>query len=156
MEPTMSTQYEASGQTNGPWRRGSCGPFRGWHPVEMLAMVLGFAVWWPIGLAVLGYKMAQKKGIPLPDVVEMARERFNGFARGFRPEERRRWRPFETSGNAAFDEWRKTELEKLEEQRRKLDAAEREFAEHMDNLRRARDKEEFERFMAARGNAAQG
>ncbi len=149
----MNGQHEATGQAYGPWQRGSCSPFGGWRPLEILAMVLGFAVWWPIGLAVLGYKIAQKKGFPVPDILEKARERFSGFARGFRPEQRKRWRPFETSGNAAFDEWRKAEFEKLEEQRRKLDRAEREFAEHMDNLRRARDREEFERFMAARGDA---
>lgn len=146
----MSAQNEGSGQAYGTWQRESCGPMRGWHPAEILAMVAGFAVWWPIGLAVLGYKIAQKKGAPLPDVVAMVRERFNGFGGGFRPEQRRPWRPFDTSGNAAFDEWRKAELEKLEEQRRKLDAAEKEFAEHMENLRRARDREEFDRFMAAR------
>ena len=148
----MSAGYEPSGQS-GVWQRGGCGPFRSWRPIEIGAMVLGFAIWWPIGLAVLGYKIAQKKGYPMPDVFEAARQRFAGFSRDFGPAERKRWRPFEpTSGNAAFDEWRKAEMEKLEEQRRQLDAAEKEFSEHMDNLRRARDREEFERFMAARGD----
>ena len=32
-----------------------------WKPVEILAMVLGFIVFWPIGLAVLGWKFWQKK-----------------------------------------------------------------------------------------------
>ncbi|MGH7248721.1 MAG: DUF2852 domain-containing protein, partial [Pseudomonadota bacterium] len=38
-------------------------------------------------------------------------------------------------------------LARLEEERQKLVAAEREFAEFMENLRHARDREEFERFM---------
>ena len=32
-----------------------------WKPVEILAMILGFIVYWPIGLAVLGWKFWQKK-----------------------------------------------------------------------------------------------
>lgn len=151
----MTTHTEA-GSAYGPWQRGGCSPFRSWRPVEILAMVLGFALWWPIGIAVIGYKVAQKRGYPMPDIADAARTRFKGFADGFRPQQQqRRWRPFDTSGNAAFDEWRKAELEKLEEQRSKLDEAEREFATHMDNLRRARDREEFERFMAARGTSGQ-
>ena len=146
----MSAQFETSGR-NGPWQRGGCGAFRSWRPIEIGTMVAGFFIWWPLGLAVLAWKIAQKKGYPVPDVFEMARQRFSGFG----TTQRKRWRPFaETSGNAAFDEWRKAEMEKLDEQRRQLDAAEKEFAEHMDNLRRARDREEFERFMAARRGPA--
>lgn len=152
----MTAQDQAYGHAYGPWQRSGCGAFRSWRPLELLALVAGFAVWWPLGLAVLGWKVAQRKGYPMPDVFEAARQRFKGYASGFRADQRTRWRPFEqTSGNAAFDEWRKAELEKLEEQRRKLDAAEREFAEHMDNLRRAKDRDEFDRFMAARGSGTQ-
>ena len=55
-----------------------------------------------------------------------------------------------STGNAAFDEWRTAELARLEEERRKLDDAQREFAEYVDAIRRAKDREEFERFMAER------
>ena len=54
------------------------------------------------------------------------------------------------TGNAAFDEWRTAELARLDEERRKLDDAQREFAEYVDAIRRAKDREEFERFMAER------
>ena len=54
-----------------------------------------------------------------------------------------------STGNRAFDEWRTTELARLQEERQKLVAAAREFAEFMENLRHARDREEFERFMDA-------
>ena len=39
------------------------------------------------------------------------------------------------------------ELARLEEERRKLEEAHREFAEFVENVRRAKDREEFERFM---------
>ena len=69
------------------------------------------------------------------------------------------WSPFggmRPTGNRAFDEWRDSELARLEEERRKLEEAEREFAAHIEELRRARDREEFERFMKARHNRPTG
>ena len=48
------------------------------------------------------------------------------------------------------------EAVRLEEERRKLEEAEREFAVHIEELRRARDREEFERFMKARHNRPTG
>ncbi len=54
------------------------------------------------------------------------------------------------TGNAAFNEWRTAELTRLDEERRKLDEAQREFAEYSDAIRRAKDREEFDRFMAER------
>ncbi len=56
------------------------------------------------------------------------------------------------SGNRAFDEWREAELARLEEERRKLEDAHREFAEFVENIRKAKDREEFERFMNERRN----
>jgi hypothetical protein len=56
------------------------------------------------------------------------------------------------TGNRAFDEWKTAELARLEEERRKLDDAHREFAEFVENVRRAKDREEFERFMNERRN----
>ena len=55
-----------------------------------------------------------------------------------------------STGNAAFNDWRTAELARLDEERRKLDEAQREFAEYSDAIRRAKDREEFDRFMAER------
>ncbi len=54
----------------------------------------------------------------------------------------------------AFDEYRQRELRRLEEERRRLDEERREFETYVQNLRRAKDQEEFDRFMADR-NAPQ-
>ena len=120
-------------------------------------MVLGFIVYWPIGLAVLGWKFWQKKSGYPGDIISFGREKWGNWANWARGSDR--WgfavkRPLPVSrmgstGNRAFDEWRATELARLEEERQKLVAAEREFAEFMENLRHAKDREEFERFMNA-------
>src|SRR6201993_5155755 len=49
-----------------------------------------------------------------------------------------------SSGNRAFDEYRAETLRRLEEEQR-------EFKEFLDRLRHAKDKAEFDQFMAERG-----
>jgi hypothetical protein len=139
----------------------------GWRPMELVAMILGFILFWPIGLAILFAKIWQSRsayGGDLPSFVQAKlNEKFRAkrarweqkmgrhwaCGPGHRDFSDRMWRT-RSSGNLAFDEWRETELARLEEERQKLVAAEREFAEYMENLRRAKDREEFDRFMAAR------
>jgi hypothetical protein len=123
-----------------------------WKPVEILVMVLGFIMYWPIGLAVLGWKFWQKKSGYPGDIISFAREKWGNWANWTRGSDRLGYvgaasYGMRSTGNRAFDEWRATELARLEEERQKLVAAEREFAEFMENLRHARDREEFERFM---------
>lgn len=57
-----------------------------------------------------------------------------------------------STGNAAFDEWRDAELARLDEERRKLEESARDFSDYVDNLRKAKDREEFDRFMHQRND----
>jgi hypothetical protein len=124
-----------------------------WKPIEIVAVVLGFAIYWPIGLAIIGLKITQRRGYTFDSALAEVRAKFGGGFGGQSGQRGPQWRPFSGgSGNAAFDEWRNAEMARLEEERRKLDAAHREFAEYMDNLRRAKDREEFDRFMNSRNN----
>ena len=147
---------------SGPWnqQQGTRRCSR-WHPLELAAMIVGFVVFWPIGLAILFLKIAQKKeGYP-GDLFSYARDKITAKFQGAGAA--RTWcggwsgsrhsGGMRATGNSAFDDWRNGELARLEEERRKLVAAEREFSEHLDRLRRARDREEFDRFMNERRNA---
>lgn len=127
-----------------------------WKPVEIVAMVLGFMVFWPIGFAVLGWKFWQKKSGYPGDIVSFGREKWGRWRERARGADRwafaaNNWSAsgfgMSSTGNRAFDEWRAAELARLEEERKKLVAAEREFTKFMENLRHAKDREEFERFM---------
>jgi hypothetical protein len=53
------------------------------------------------------------------------------------------------SGNRAFDEYRTETLRRLEEEQR-------EFKEFLNRLRHAKDKAEFDQFMAERSHRPQG
>ena len=120
-----------------------------WTAFEIIAVVLGLIVFWPIGLAILGYKLWQAK-MGGPDLEALAERGFRRARQAWSsgPASYRGWGP--GTGNAAFDEWREGELARLEAERRKLEEAHREFAEFVDNVRRAKDREEFERFMNER------
>jgi hypothetical protein len=143
---------------NARWRRRGASR---WTPFEIAAMVLGFIVFWPIGLAILGYKFWQSR-YGGPDLQSFAADRWQDARTAMSSNSAwssswgcgRRASGFygsgAPSGNAAFDEWRKAELARLDEERRKLDAAQREFAEYVEAIRRAKDREEFDRFMAER------
>jgi len=131
-----------------------------WTGFEIIAMVLGFVVFWPIGLAILGYKFWQSRNGG-PDLQTFAAGKWqdarammasNSSWGSWGCGSMRRASGFYTpsTGNAAFDEWRTAELARLDEERRKLDEAQREFAEYVESLRRAKDREEFDRFMAER------
>ncbi len=117
-----------------------------WTPVTIGLMVLGFIVFWPLGLAMLAYILWG--------------DRFDGMAR----DARHQWRhshlkerfdnmhstkSYSRTGNVAFDDYRERELKRLEEERAKLDAMRSEFDDFLRELRRARDQEEFDRFMSS-------
>jgi len=127
-----------------------------WSFVTIALMVLGFMFWWPVGLAVLAYIVW---GEYLGGSAERA-ERWVGrqkqWARDCRDRSRNHQRGFANStGNAAFDDYREEQLKRLDEERRRLDDDIREFHEYMRNLRKARDREEFDRFMADRRTRSQ-
>ena len=128
----------------------SCATKVRWHPLHLVAVVAGFMVWPPLGFAVLAWFLWGDR-FPrdrVRDGFERAKAGFGDFARetsGARP-------AWAATGNAAFDDYRAETLRRLDEERRRLEEEGRAFAEFVTNLRRARDKEEFDRFMNDRAN----
>jgi Protein of unknown function (DUF2852) len=114
-----------------------------WTALNIVLMVLGFAVFWPLGLAMLAWIIW---GEEIAAKAEDLRGHFRAFsdrAQGWQGADRFRSR----TGNAAFDDYRAQELRRLEEERRKLEAMRAEFESFLAELRRVKDQEEFERFM---------
>ncbi|GGF40306.1 membrane protein [Youhaiella tibetensis] len=122
-----------------------------WSPLTIALMVLGFIVFWPLGLAMLAYIIWGEK-------FGGSAERADAWVNKQKAWANRSWgcgpRGFARnsfgSGNAAFDEYRDEQLKRLEEERRRLDEEINEFHEYMRNLRMAKDREEFDRFMRNR------
>src|ERR1700722_1976437 len=166
----MSTVYGAAAggsDQSGQWGandwRGSASRGRAcfasrWTAVELVAMILGFMVFWPIGLAILAFKIWQRKSGYSGDLTSAAQEKWREARSAFHagPWGGAPGSTGRSTGNLAFDEWRAAEIARLDEERRKLEEAHREFASFVENIRRAKDREEFERFINERRNRPAG
>ena len=114
-----------------------------WTPATIALMVVGFMVFWPLGLAMLAYILWGDRLDDVKGDLSKARHKFFGSCR-------KGPAMYGRTGNVAFDDWRTTELERIEEERRKLDEMREEFDSYLRELRRAKDQQEFDRFMAER------
>ncbi len=105
------------------------------RPAWIALTIAGFWFWWPVGLAILAYLAFNRRRGGRP-----------GRGRWEFPEMGRRARRFSyapPSGNRAFDDYRMETLSRLEDEQR-------EFVDYLERLRQARDKQEFDQFMADR------
>ncbi len=123
-----------------------------WTPATIALMVIGFMVFWPLGLAMVAYIIWGDRLDGFKRDVNRATDGvFAGCRRG--ADRAHRWGNGVRTGNVAFDDWREKELERLAEERRKLDETLAAFDEYARELRRAKDQEEFDRFMANRSRS---
>jgi hypothetical protein len=125
-------------------------------PAWIGLMVLGFIIFWPIGLLVLAYLIwSGRMSCGRPENLDRWQQRMTD-----RWEQHRgRWGrhmgrcgmhgsrrgDFPPTGNRAFDEYRAETLRRLEEEAT-------EFQEFLSRLRMAKDKAEFDEFMTERRN----
>ena len=111
-------------------------------PAWIVLMILGFWAWWPLGLAILAFTIGSGRmgcwnhhGMNRwQDKMDRMRSRVDWW--GTAPP---------SSGNRAFDEYRADTLRRLQEEQR-------EFKEFLQRLRFAKDRAEFDQFMAERRN----
>ena len=151
MTHTASAGFERMGESH---RSHGCG--KGlkarWSVWEVGAMIAGFVVFWPLGLLALFLKW--KNG-------EMWRGASQAAApwNGFKKPDFESWKSqarygFAGSGNAAFDDYKREQMRRLDEERRKLEEEQKAFRDFVEKVRRAKDQDEFDRFMAERRPSA--
>jgi Protein of unknown function (DUF2852) len=109
-------------------------------PAWIVLMILGFFAWWPLGLVILAFMIgsgrmgcwSQHGMNRWQDKMDRMRSKVDWWGT-----------PPPSSGNRAFDEYRVDTLRRLEEEQR-------EFKEFLQRLRFAKDRAEFDQFMAER------
>ena len=130
-------------------------------PLWILAMILGFVWFWPVGLGIAlmlgsGHLGGGWRGRRCGRWVYMDQPN-NGQANtnhqsGWGPMAWGKWGGGQpqspppsgpVSGNKAFDDYRAETLRRLEDEQK-------EFVDYLDRLRQAKDKAEFDQFMADR------
>ena len=126
-----------------------------WTPATIALTILGFMVFWPLGLAMIAYVIW---GDRLEAFKVEANKATDGVIGQFRASGMMKragglhGTTFGRTGNVAFDDWRDDEMKRLDEKRAELARMEAEFADYQRELRRAKDREEFDRFLRDRDN----
>ena len=118
------------------------------RPLEIVGLVFMFLYFWPLAVSYLVWKFM---GYPVPHELRRAVE-----DNVLNPLRSMRWgapSSFAGTGNLAFDEYRRSEIDRLERERRRLDDEAREFRDFVEELKRAKDREEFDAYMTRRRNA---
>jgi hypothetical protein len=115
-------------------------------PAWIALLVLSFILFWPVGLALLiylkGVDACFARSAMVTGTCPMAAPAVRS-SRGWK--RRSGWGRRSSSGNVAFDEYREETLNRLDEEQR-------EFRDFLDKLRAAKDRAEFDQFMADRRN----
>ena len=100
------------------------------------AMVLGFVLFWPVGLALVLYITFTNRWSSTMFNKSCSRRQY-----------RRHMHTMTPTGNRAFDAYREETLRRLEDEQKS-------FESFLERLREAKDKAEFDEFMDERANAA--
>ena len=138
---TVALDYESRKSGEGWFRRAE-----GWldehgKPAWIVAMVLGFILFWPIGLAFLLYMIFGKRMFSHGCRNTRARSGFNEAMNI------NRRHGFRSSGNTAFDAYKSETLKRLMDEQEQFEA-------FLDRLRAAKDQREFDTFMDERAEVA--
>ena len=123
-------------------------------PAWIALMIVSFILFWPAGLVVLGFLIGSgrmgcwthHRGERWQSRMERMQQR---AAQWCGPRGGGAWSAGPPSGNWAFDEYRAETLRRLEEEQRQ-------FTEYLERLRRAKDKAEFDQFMAEMRRGSEG
>jgi hypothetical protein len=134
------------------------------RPAWIALVVLGFMAWWPLGLVTLAFFLGsgrmgmgcwnhrdsgrwehhmgrwQSKMERMQEKMDRVRAKMENAGGGSNW-----WGTPPSSGNRAFDDYRTETLKRLEEEQH-------EFKEFLERLRFAKDRSEFDQFMADRRN----
>jgi hypothetical protein len=119
----------------------------------ILLIILGFWAFWPLGFAILAFTIWSGRmgcgfhggGVDRWQHKMERMQRKMDWMRAKMGGPGPLWGGYGSSGNRAFDEYRMETLRRLEDEQR-------EFRDFLERLRAAKDKAEFDQFMADRRN----
>ncbi|MCF8476292.1 MAG: DUF2852 domain-containing protein [Pseudolabrys sp.] len=125
-------------------------------PAWIALIILGFMAFWPIGLAILaftiwsgrmgcGYHSGSDRWQHKMERMQRKMDWMRSKMSGGNPGGGSPWSGAPSSGNRAFDDYRTETLKRLEDEQRQ-------FKDFLERLRFAKDKTEFDAFMAERRN----
>lgn len=144
MSSSANNDVSSSGST---WscsgrRSSQSGRSHRWSGVNIAVMVIGFIIFWPIGLIVLAWIMSGRDVRDLPAAIKARWEQFFGGT-GIEP------RFTQGSDNVVFNEYQQTQYDRISEIKNEIRERAKRFRDFSMQAKRRAHQEEFERFMAA-------
>ena len=133
---TDHSDHRSRGHCCGWGRKGNWGGF------NIAAMVLGFIIFWPLGLFILFWVMSGRNVKELPQGIRDTWARMTGhwnngngvYSTG-------------SNDNVVFNEYQDAQYDRIREIREEIKERTRRFREFRANAKRRADEEEFSRFM---------
>jgi hypothetical protein len=113
-----------------------------WSGLNIAAMVVGFVLFWPIGLFVLFWILSGRGVQELPDAVRGLWSRVEDALRGNGSDSRA------TTENSVFNEFQQAQYERIRDIKDEIKERARRFRDFRANAKRRVDEEEFNQFMS--------
>lgn len=138
-----STDYSTTGHSRGPCFNGPmrlCGSGH-WSGANIVAMVLGFIIFPPLGFAVLLWTIL---GHPIQELPGWLRDKWVQFFH------KSSTKAHNDSENIVFDEYQQTQHDRIREIREEIKRRAEAFRSFRFDAKRRKDQEEFDEFMSSK------
>lgn len=128
-----------SNRRSGHHTSGGCCSKGNWSGINIAAMVIGFILFWPLGLVVLYWNIRGRNLKDLPDAIQGLWARF--FSGSQRSEH-------EQGENSVFDEYQQTQYDRIKEIKEEIKDRARRFNIFRADASRRVEEKEFKDFMS--------
>lgn len=109
---------------------------RKWNAVNVISIVVGMVVYWPVGLFLLGWVICDRQVRDLPGAISERARKLAGWTR-----------QHTGTGNRVFDEYQQTQFDRIAELKAEIREREAAFRRYTDEKNRAEEKNQFDEFM---------
>jgi len=145
MSPSSSSAVESSsGRSWKNWERAAgknCKKSQ-WSCMNIVGMVLGFILFWPVGLVILFWILSGRNVQELPAAIKRKWAEMFGGSKAMVSSD------VDDSGNSVFNAFQQTQYDRISEIKEEIRDRARRFAEYRDDAKRRADEAEFNQFMA--------
>ena len=136
----MTSSTSTMNDNGSQYKKGGCcgfGSKANWSGINIAAMVIGFVLFWPIGLFLLYWIMTGRDVMDLRADLSHKWQQFKGGSSA------------KTAGtdNEIFNEYQQTQHDRIREIKEEIKNRASRFAEFRSAAKRRADEEEFRRFM---------
>ena len=128
-----------SNRRSGHYTKGGCCSKGNWSGINIAAMVIGFILFWPLGLVVLYWNITGRNLKDLPDAVQAL------WAKFFNSDQRAE---YEQGENSVFDEYQQTQFDRIKEIKDEIKDRARRFNLFRADASRRIEEKEFKDFMS--------